>query len=140
MNIDRAREIVSTLAEGIDPITGEVLAADHVCNKGEVVRAFYALLDTHAPKKAVKKSKPKEPEDYDKDLYERLRTLRNKMATQKGLQAFQVVTNLALMHMAAQKPTTNEEFLEIHGVGKYTATQYGPRFLAEIKEYLERTT
>ncbi len=140
MEINKAKEIISTLAEGIDPITGEVLAADHVCNKGEVVRAFYALLDACPSKKVAKKVKTKEPEDYDKDLYERLRALRNKMASQRGLPAFQVVTNLALMHMAAQKPTINEEFLQIYGVGKYTAAQYGRRFLNEIKEYLETTT
>ena len=40
MTIDRAKEIIVALAEGIDPITGEVLPEDNVCNKGEVVRAF----------------------------------------------------------------------------------------------------
>ena len=44
MDIVRAKEIVATLAEGIDPITGEVLASDHVCNNAEVVRAFYTVL------------------------------------------------------------------------------------------------
>ena len=44
MDINRAKEIVSILAEGIDPLTGEVFPANHVCNQAEVVRAFYALL------------------------------------------------------------------------------------------------
>lgn len=44
MNIDRAKEIISTLAEGVDPTTGEILAEDNVCNKGEIVRAFYTVL------------------------------------------------------------------------------------------------
>ena len=44
MDIDRAREIVSSLADGIDPLTGEVLPSDHICYLGEVVRAFYTLL------------------------------------------------------------------------------------------------
>ncbi len=45
MNIERAKELVSALAEGIDPITGEVLPSDHICNNAELVRAFYALLN-----------------------------------------------------------------------------------------------
>ena len=44
MDLIRAKEIISALAEGIDPTTGEVLESDHVCNKAEVVRAFYTVL------------------------------------------------------------------------------------------------
>ena len=46
MDTTRAREIIAALAEGVDPTTGEVLPHDHVCNKGEVVRALYVALDT----------------------------------------------------------------------------------------------
>lgn len=49
MDIRIAREIVSALAEGIDPLTGEVLPSDHVCNQAEVVRALYALLKAAEP-------------------------------------------------------------------------------------------
>ena len=45
MDINKAREILSSLADGIDPTTGEVLPDNSVCNKGEVVRAFYAVLN-----------------------------------------------------------------------------------------------
>lgn len=44
MDIIRAKEIVSALAEGIDPTTGEVLPGDSIYNKGDVVRALYAVL------------------------------------------------------------------------------------------------
>ena len=44
MDIIRAKEIISALAEGVDPTTGEVLPYNSVCNKGEVVRAFYTVL------------------------------------------------------------------------------------------------
>ena len=44
MDIIRAKEIISTLADGIDPITGELLPAEHICNNPEVVRAFYTIL------------------------------------------------------------------------------------------------
>lgn len=61
MDLDRAKEIISTLAEGIDPLTGEVLPSDHLCNKGDIVRAFYALLNAAD----VKKTKP-QPENAGK--------------------------------------------------------------------------
>lgn len=44
MDISRAKEILSTLAEGVDPTTGEILPDSCVCNKAEVVRALYAAL------------------------------------------------------------------------------------------------
>ena len=40
MDIQRAKELLTVLADGIDPLTGEVLPDDHVCNKGEIVRAL----------------------------------------------------------------------------------------------------
>ena len=61
MEINRAKEIIQALAEGIDPTTGEVLPHDNVCNKGEVVRAFYAVLDTLG-----KKPQKKSPENAGK--------------------------------------------------------------------------
>lgn len=57
MDITRAKEIISTLAEGIDPTTGEVLPNNSVCNKGEVVRAFYAVLN-YLDAKKLKKNLP----------------------------------------------------------------------------------
>ena len=61
MEISKAKEIISALAEGIDPTTGEVLPDNSVCNKGDVVRAFYAILET-----LDKKSKKNMPENAGK--------------------------------------------------------------------------
>lgn len=136
MDINRAKEIVAALAEGIDPTTGEILPEDSVCNKGEVVRAFYAILNACGNNKDIRKANSKEPDDYDVDLYNRLKLVRNKIAEEKGVMPFRILPNYPLMHMAAQKPLTNEAFLKVYGVGKYTTKQYANVFIAEIKDYL----
>ncbi len=136
MEINRAKEIVSALAEGIDPTTGEILPEDSVCNKGEVVRALYAILNACGKNKDIRKANSKEPDDYDVDLYNRLKLVRNKIAEEKGVMPFRILPNYPLMHMAALKPLTKEEFLKIYGVGKYTTKQYANVFIAEIKDYL----
>ena len=136
MDIDRAKEIVSALAEGIDPTTGELLPEDSVYNKGDIVRAFYAILNACAKNKDIRKANSKEPDDYDVDLYNRLKLVRNKIAEEKGVMPFRILPNYPLMHMAALKPLTKEEFLKIYGVGKYTTKQYANVFIAEIKDYL----
>lgn len=57
MDIQRAKELLTVLAEGVDPLTGEVLPDDHVCNKGEIVRALNCAVEelsrrrkNHCPK------------------------------------------------------------------------------------------
>ena len=39
------KEIIESLANGVDYETGEVLPSDSILNRGEVVRALYACLD-----------------------------------------------------------------------------------------------
>ena len=51
MDIGRAREIVRTLADGVDPTTGEVLPKESVYNSPEVIRALFALLEATSEKK-----------------------------------------------------------------------------------------
>ena len=51
MDINKAKELVSALAEGVNPLTGEVLPQGHVCNQVEIVRAFYTLLCATKPEK-----------------------------------------------------------------------------------------
>lgn len=45
MDIMRAKELLSVLADGIDPFTGELLPQDHVCNQPEMIRAFHEMLN-----------------------------------------------------------------------------------------------
>ena len=52
MDITRARDIVRSLAEGVDPSTGEVLPGENVYNTPEVIRALYTILEVTAPKPA----------------------------------------------------------------------------------------
>ena len=40
MDIVRAKEIIHTLADGVDPTTGEVFPADHVCNRADIICAL----------------------------------------------------------------------------------------------------
>lgn len=54
MDINRAKEILSILVDGVDPTTGEVLPDNSVCNKGEVVRALYTVLNCLNEKKPKK--------------------------------------------------------------------------------------
>ena len=45
MNIENAKEILRTLADGINPVTGEVLSSEDSCNQPDVIRALYTILE-----------------------------------------------------------------------------------------------
>ena len=45
MDIERTLAIIAALAEGRDPVTGRPLAADHVCQLPDVIRALHAAQD-----------------------------------------------------------------------------------------------
>lgn len=44
MDISYAKRLLETLADGVNPLTGEILAQNDSCNQVEIVRAIYALL------------------------------------------------------------------------------------------------
>lgn len=56
MDMARAKEIIEILADGINPITGEVLPPDDCCNQAEVIRAFHTILSS--PKKDQRSNLP----------------------------------------------------------------------------------
>ena len=41
MDVSRAKDIISALAEGVDPTTGEVFPPNHVCNRADIIRALH---------------------------------------------------------------------------------------------------
>lgn len=73
--------------------------------------------------------------NVDEDLFEALKTLRLRIAANENIPAYIVFSNSTLRDMASKKPTTMTEFLDVSGVGKYKAEQYGEMFLTEIKKY-----
>ena len=54
MELARAIEYLTMLADGIDPATGEILPEGHICNRGDTVRALYAVLQSAGKKKERK--------------------------------------------------------------------------------------
>jgi len=84
--------------------------------------------------KAARRQKRRVFDDaaVDEELFERLRTLRRGLAREQGVPAYVVFADAALQAMAALRPGTPEEFLEVPGVGRTKLERYGSVFLAEI--------
>jgi ATP-dependent DNA helicase RecQ len=95
-----------------------------------------------APKVAKKKAAPlpaRIPEgeelEGDEGLFQALRALRKQLADAKGLPPYVVFSDATLRAMARHRPTTDEHFLALSGVGPKKLTQYGDVFLAAIRNH-----
>lgn len=85
MDISKAKEIISALAEGIDPTTGEVLPDDSVYNKGDVVRALYTALRSLDAKKSQRSLPDNAGKPWSKDEEERLKELYDSGLSKKDI-------------------------------------------------------
>lgn len=72
---------------------------------------------------------------YDEALFERLRALRKRLAQETGIAPYMVFSDAALRDMCARLPETEEQFLEVSGVGAKKLETYGSVFLEEIAAY-----
>jgi ATP-dependent DNA helicase RecQ len=75
-------------------------------------------------------------EAVDGDLFEALRALRRTMAEERGVPPYVIFSDASLREMARDRPTTEEAFLRIKGVGQHKLAELGPRFLARVREHL----
>lgn len=65
-------------------------------------------------------------------LFNQLRALRMQLAQEAGVPPFVVFSDKSLRDMAAKMPTTDEQFLEVNGVGAAKLERYGEAFINEI--------
>ncbi len=91
-----------------------------------------------AEKKKAKKTSAASAKSWagvDRDLFEALRALRRQIAVERNAPAFTVFADAALRDMARRKPTTEYEFLQVHGVGEKKCADFASRFLPVIQAH-----
>ena len=91
-------------------------------------------------KKVSSKSKGKKTVDLhsiDANLLSRLKALRLSLATEQKVPAFLIFSDSTLIDMCLKMPQTEEEFLEVSGVGKQKLERYGAKFLEIISRKSE---
>lgn len=86
-------------------------------------------------KAAAAKDAPLPPSD--EKLLAALKDLRKSLAMRQSIPAYVVFTDATLIDMCRLKPKTQEEFMEVSGVGQAKSQRYGEVFLAVIAEFSE---
>lgn len=69
----------------------------------------------------------------DDALLARLKTLRKQLADARGIPAYLVFSDAALIQMVERRPSNDSELLAVSGVGPKKLAQYGAAFLAALR-------
>ncbi len=128
------KDLIGVLvADGYIKVTGAPYPVLKLTEKSKEV-----LLDGKTVLVNIKEEekKPREIEkDFDTNLFNHLKAVRLDMARKRNIPPFIIFSDASLKEMAQKKPKTEEEMLEVKGVGDKKLIQYGDIFLAEIREY-----
>lgn len=89
------------------------------------------------PEERLHIQKTEVDEDYDRTLFERLRTLRKALADQQGIPPYIIFHDTSLKEMSVYYPRSLLELRRIDGVGDQKLRKYGGIFLKEIIDYCE---
>ena len=73
--------------------------------------------------------------DYDNDLFQKLRQLRTRLASERGVPPYVVFGDVSLREMAHYYPQSQDSFLKITGVGRVKLNDFGDDFLETIRAY-----
>ena len=105
---------------------------------GVLFRGEKVTLWTEAPAASRPRQAARAEAEAGEGLFQRLRALRTVLARERGVPAYVVFSDASLRDMAARRPRTGEEFLEVSGVGEKKLEQFGQTFLDEIAAWERR--
>jgi len=106
--------------------------ASEILRDGKTVQ-MKLLKEKQAPEIATDK---KQTRPVDNKLFAVLRELRLAIAKQQNVPAFVIFPDSTLIDMCMKVPATDEEFLNVSGVGKIKLERYGEKFLKAIAEFM----
>ncbi len=82
-----------------------------------------------------RKKSERRPRESKTGLFERLRLLRQRLATEQNVPAYVIFGDTSLKDMEAKLPQNETEFMNITGVGQAKLEKYAKVFLNEITAY-----
>jgi len=76
--------------------------------------------------------------EYDKKLFNVLRSARKNIADKSGLPPYAIFPDKTLIEMAAYYPQTEKDMMSLHGVGDAKFKKYGAKFILFISNYCKK--
>ena len=129
----RIRELLELLEAGgylqTDPVHGGVdttpQAAEVLFHGQRVEVSVKRQPLQDQPARGRAKAKAERPKKAEDDLLAALKALRLRLSQEQHIPAYIICTNATLLDMAARRPRTIEELLEVSGIGQAKAERFG---------------
>lgn len=146
----KVRDIINYLeGEGYIAVSGEYSVCTLTDKANEFIKSKRSLTmqfpknstyKESVDKGTIGKSAPRDRDNthHNPELFEELRALRKKVAASLGVPPYVVFSDAVLWNLCARLPKTHDELLNVPGIGLMKAERYGRRFLAVIKDYLNK--
>ena len=138
----RHQRVTAYLGERIVPCGGSC----DVCSSRDVLgacaplpsrsrkqRATGAAPTAVSPRERAAAAAAAEAGPEDDGLFARLRTLRRKLADERGIPAYMVISDAALIAMIESRPRSPGDLLRVSGFGPKKVAQYGAAFLEALR-------
>jgi ATP-dependent DNA helicase RecQ len=77
---------------------------------------------------------------YEKELFEELKKLRNRIAHEENVPAYLIFSDSSLLDLATYLPLTKADLPNMSGFGAYKIERYGEPFLEKIQDYCNEHT
>lgn len=91
--------------------------------------------DTVVGDQAMDRTSADVENNYEKDLFEQLRSKRKELADQQSVPPYTIFPDTTLMEMAYYFPQSKDNMMPIYGVGSVKLKKYGTDFLSIINKY-----
>jgi ATP-dependent DNA helicase RecQ len=72
---------------------------------------------------------------YEKELFEELKKLRNRIAHEENVPAYLIFSDSSLLDLSTYLPITKDDLPKMSGFGAYKIERYGEPFLEKIQDY-----
>lgn len=87
----------------------------------------------------VPENSQSDPTEIHGELFEELKILRKKLASEKKVPPYVIFPDTSLREMAMYLPITKDSFLTIKGVGQKKYENYGTDFISIIEDFIKKT-
>lgn len=137
MNNTEVIQIMISLSDGINPMTGEVYGISSPYQDVQISKALlYAATKLSGQVLVNHKNAPIQLSLEDELLFEQLRSWRLRAAKRTELKLFQIFSNEVLKHIAYYKPRSHDQLLMIRGIGETKVRKYGDELVEMIQLYV----
>ena len=92
------------------------------------------LSKKNIPHEFTESKKQSHIKPVNEKLFAALRELRLAIANEQNVPAFVIFPDSSLIDMCIKLPATNDEFLNVSGVGQVKLERYGEKFLKVIRK------